>query len=475
MPLESDAISLALKPTSILDLPTEILDSIFSLFWESLPYYDGSSPSLFNDLGYIDWRCIEDSLVRGQGLHSIQNLRLVCHRFNFIASPILFPVIFVDLSQTSVDRFDAISRNPAIADGVRGIQLRLQYNIPDLAADLALFGERCSILLKHIDRVADYNSEGYFIQELCSMADTQNAKEYRMLQDLSLNCWFIRNAWGEFRNAWGELVNGLPPSPKRRHHVYRCPQHNDDDHDGHNIYEPQVTVQAPEQQQLLLQAYEQYQKVSAEQSRLLEDGSFVKSLAAAMARMPRATCLHLGDNAPTVPESIYNYKCLETVLEPDLFLRRLVAPAHWTQVESVTAERGTKLLPVSVLSEIPIALQQAGAQVRNISLGCFPNQLPNLHFLRPRQFMCGDLDPWKALNLACASLESFRVIYGDTYCQGSSPRSEDMISDESKTYLDNYLGAMLCGQSLEEVKRLMHRFSFDFNPPTPSRTSIWDF
>jgi len=75
-----------------------------------------------------------DSTDRRQ---TIQSARQVCQLFNQLASPLLCPILQVQLDQASLDLANDISRNPLIAAGVRGIQAVLDYRPEELATDLS--------------------------------------------------------------------------------------------------------------------------------------------------------------------------------------------------------------------------------------------------------------------------------------------------------------------------------------------------
>lgn len=67
------------------------------------------------------------------------SLRLACRALNVAASPLLMPLVDVDISQESLDRLDAISRNPLLARGVRALHVNLAFCPADLADSMASF------------------------------------------------------------------------------------------------------------------------------------------------------------------------------------------------------------------------------------------------------------------------------------------------------------------------------------------------
>ncbi|KAM0335671.1 hypothetical protein ACHAQA_000720 [Verticillium albo-atrum] len=417
---------------TMVNLPTEILHDIFDSFWERSVVIRGYHVDwgLSDDLGKVNWQFVNDRLAKGVGLEAIQNLRLVCSRFNHIASPLLFPVISVGINQESLDRLDAISRNPVFADSLRGVQVNLRYYVPELAFSLPLFRESCSRLLEDLSCTADYYSAPHIFRGLSPEEDTEDSREFSVLVDVMHSCILIDAAWDK---------------------LFKEPMEE----------KPQNNTMQSDDQQLLLEAFRMYIKAYEDQSQLLNNGTFVKTVAAAMARMPRAVCLSFSDSSP--PEKSFSEYLAErkSIFDfRDTFLRLLAAPSVWSAIESMTLDRGTEMLPVQIISDLPVALHQAGASLRELSLGCFPQQ-SNFYFLRPSPSVCAGADPWDALTAACSNLESFHFGRGGgDNLHGLTIRYEH-ISGDNKTNVERYLGAMLSSSHLEEVALDLRPFSLN--------------
>ncbi|KAJ4291419.1 hypothetical protein N0V88_006012 [Collariella sp. IMI 366227] len=93
---------------NILDLPDEILLEIFELV-EGFDL-DHSYPGYF-----------------GASRNDIKNSRLVCRRFCDVSSQLLVRLVRVRFDEPSLARLEAISRHPAIAKGVRVVQVVLHF------------------------------------------------------------------------------------------------------------------------------------------------------------------------------------------------------------------------------------------------------------------------------------------------------------------------------------------------------------
>lgn len=87
----------------------------------------------YDELRHLD---VKESNARRDMVH---NIRLVCRLFCSLATPLMFPILRVQLSQSSLDFADKISRTPQMAAGVRGIQVSLGYRPKEIADDMAQF------------------------------------------------------------------------------------------------------------------------------------------------------------------------------------------------------------------------------------------------------------------------------------------------------------------------------------------------
>ncbi|CAH0016655.1 unnamed protein product [Clonostachys rhizophaga] len=112
---------------SITDLPLEVLRGVFEFFQH--PATVGQSINL--ELIGMEFGVDQ--------LSDIQNLRLSCQLFNTLASPLLVPIIRVEVDQPSLDRVLALRGNPLVAAGVLAIQVELRYYFNVVAASLLEF------------------------------------------------------------------------------------------------------------------------------------------------------------------------------------------------------------------------------------------------------------------------------------------------------------------------------------------------
>jgi hypothetical protein len=109
------------RPLKITDLSLYILHCVFGYFQDVR----------INQGGAVNWDhysyspdCPNYTQERRE---SVRGVRLACRLFCHLATPLLYPVLKVSLSQSSLDLIDAFSRNPAMAGGIRGVMAMLDY------------------------------------------------------------------------------------------------------------------------------------------------------------------------------------------------------------------------------------------------------------------------------------------------------------------------------------------------------------
>lgn len=82
----------------------------------------------------------EDDPIREVKKQVIANARLACRRLHNIASRYFLQVIGVRLDNwSSLERIQAISRNPSVAGGVLGVEVNLSYRPGHVANDMDIF------------------------------------------------------------------------------------------------------------------------------------------------------------------------------------------------------------------------------------------------------------------------------------------------------------------------------------------------
>ncbi len=117
------------QPLKVTDLPLDILRLIFDRFQEPARGHPDHAVlwSEYNTAATCERR------------KTIASLRLTCRIFSQLASPLMFPVLRLQVTQFSLDLANNISRSPLLASGVRGILLSLAVWPKQLADDKTRF------------------------------------------------------------------------------------------------------------------------------------------------------------------------------------------------------------------------------------------------------------------------------------------------------------------------------------------------
>ncbi|KAI4601317.1 hypothetical protein KJ359_012507 [Pestalotiopsis sp. 9143b] len=218
-----------LRDLHILDLPEEILYHIFE--------HLRGAPSEVAAGGFSCSR---------YDAREIKNVRLTCRRFNGASSHLLLSFVTLDLDMASVSRIRAISKQPLVRKGVRGIKVRTRFYDENLARNLRDFA------MHNMAKVDRELSRLHGLRDL-SQSNT-NDKDFKKARSIM--------------ESWGKLVSDLDrPSPVQ---------------DSCSHYE-----------KLIIDAHKEYRARWKEQCDLLANGSFVKEVGQAISCIPSIAGIQL--------------------------------------------------------------------------------------------------------------------------------------------------------------------------------------
>lgn len=179
----------------------------------------------------------------------IQSARLTCRRFEANSSRFLIPLVRVEPQSASLRRLDRISQHPAIGGGVREVAIQLTYYDATLAFE-----------------IADFTSTN---------AERVESEKKTLLWLISHSC--------------------LPPGVSRQRGeaaVDRADAIMDSWENAGPVTPENLSPEEDQQYQDLLNvAFDKYRSRYLNQAGMLEDGTFIRAVAAAMAQMPRARTL----------------------------------------------------------------------------------------------------------------------------------------------------------------------------------------
>jgi hypothetical protein len=360
---------------------------------------------------------------------TIQSARLVCSLFNRLASPLLCPVVTVQLDRASLDRADEISRTPFIAEGVRSIDVVLHYRPKELADDMRRYKKQRRKDLRTFIHGCDYFAETWSLGEYDEDDETICKHPLRVYNKAIEHLCAASSAWKDYFNQ--SDVAAIDESTLR----YR---------------------------EILRRGHEEYRRKHEEQYWLIMNGSFVGTLASAISRMRRCGSLDFVDE---ISETIYlEPSSADPTLmstNPEELPRLMAAPFNWRTIEKVKG--GAELLPAQILSELPIAIHKAGATMSAINLRCFPTinncSMINLPNCSPA---------WPELRVACQHLTKFEL---DRNCHAVRylnllPEKEDPINE--------YFCSVLSGQGIEDVDLNFYAFNLNYTGDADEADGMYD-
>ncbi|KAI9163680.1 hypothetical protein HJFPF1_05302 [Paramyrothecium foliicola] len=395
--------------THILDLPYDILQLIVGCF-------DNAD---LKTRGQINWAVYENSHHRQNknllaNVQTIRSIRLVCRQLHNVASQLLCPVLPIDLNQESLDRARRLLQNPFISEGVRGVQLGLDYRPAELAHDIQRFAD-CR--MNDFRRIYFYSSYQY---ELHDGTDDEIEKAGTWTRHSQCTKEYTRMC-----SLWEDDISaGASRKPDEDVHPY---------------------------QRILRQTFAEYRQKHEEQLHLIESGSFVRAIGSLVTRLRNPVCLNFRDElcAFETPSSHSDWP--NVILEKALLARSMVKPQTWDTIQSLS--KGARLVPARILADLPIAIYKAGGRICGVRIDCFP--ILKDHDLLWSQKPGDALRQQRAdLGIALASLETFKFrcsrLNADVKRRHLTP---DIRSD-----IDGYLNAALGGHHLQEVDVDMRGF-----------------
>ncbi len=415
---------LRIRRLKVTDLPLEILRLIFDNF---------QGQAVKNGDRVVDWAIYRqpESL---DGPQTVRNARLVSRLFCELATPLMFPVLRVQISQSSLDLAEKISKCPRMAAGVRGIQVSLGYRPEELAYDILQFGET---------RLADLE----VLQKMCDAARTQRVTlghmvvDQQRLADLDKALLNMSDLWDDWVGYMDSV--GLSES------------------DSENTPPAKPLTQY---QDMLLTAHDEFALLHDEQYNLLHISTFLNTLVSAIRRMGNVRSLRFTDRMD--PQRL-NHDTPDNYLLPLIDMTRLhqflVAPLPWDVLENGPFGP-SEMTPAQLFWQLPIALHEAGVPLRELKIDVIP-VCPLASVLRPSYPTSATGNgpkkpaPWHKLSAACASLQSFELLGRNRVGFGYG-----QMGPEDCTDITHFVSAILASCTPHGLRTLI----LDFIPFDPS-------
>ncbi|TEY60335.1 hypothetical protein BOTCAL_0181g00030 [Botryotinia calthae] len=325
---------------------------------------------------------------------TIQSLLLVCRRFCNVSSPFLLPTVHVEMNAQSLARLDMISRHPTIGKGVRTVTV--------------------------INRFLNYTFDSF--------------EKFHRLKTKYLYCsldMVISDAVPADEGGESRMSREL----YRRYIL---------DRSGGSVNERIL------RQIFWEKAYERYKHFVVEQESITEEDVFLEGVGTAVARMPRATTLHISDRGRdyfhkgrprprlcSTSKFLFNYCENEDVLIDDIIKSKLFGYEDDFELH-FRADKGWTSPPAQVLLKLPGAIYKAGRSLENIFVEIKPPRGSNT---------LTSSEDFKKLSAATQRLKHFTFCYRWTYIE-----EDDEWSPRELNGLVRYLSAIVNTNALEKIE-----------------------
>jgi hypothetical protein len=417
-------------PRTVLDLPKEILLDIFCCFESGFPVHD---PSEY----YSSW-IAKDS----DRLEFLGNNRLVCRTFNRLISPLLCPVVSVSLCSGSIDRLEGLSRNPLIAQGIRGIKISLRFRPRAIATDFRRYQAYADSVLVKLRGECDWYIE---LQNYHEDDMSDDAVAWRNHHEAWPRIWNILKAWRDLSERRGSREDGL--------------QHTGlADKEGQRSSSDEGRETVDEAQAMLRRCFEKYAAAHADEARIVSNGSFVRSVVRALSRCGSLPFVWF--NEDRLGREGQNHKAITILTDKEALIHTLTCGHDWLSIESNLCkdDDDTELFfPASVLTGLPIACHSATVPLRGISVDCFP-------LLRGYRCLLSDLTQaddtfvsnlWAQFAAACHDLEIFNFGKRGMSCSPLRPARQ---SSSDLAMINGFISAAISGPHLQRFYLSMTPF-----------------
>lgn len=407
-----------LRHLGIVDLPMEILSHIFS--------YLQHQAIEVRDKNIIYWPSKVQSVANATGpLLTVYNARKVCRLFNTLASPLLCPILNLKIEQESLDRAENLLANPNIASGVTGIQVSLEYRPLELAESFRRFAIVRMGHLERLNREVDWSIGVTDEEDRESRPDHLRTGNYQEIHD----------AWNYFLS----ITEG---------EAYLFSDEEDEE-ENDRIYEPYgISTYLPDKAaveiwRIFCNGHREYVKLQKAQHDLIQSRTFVKTLSSLLAsrlNRPLALRMHTGFD----PDGLWNQDDAYKILTDNAELAKFLPTANtWSEMMH-TMRTPVMLHQIKILSELPIAMREAGVMLRHLAVNHLP-EYNSFSTICPGDNESLDSSAWEQLSAACQHLEVFQVEWGGRPARGS------FRYIDNQEYSERYVNSVLSSQQLEHA------------------------
>ncbi|CAH0023505.1 unnamed protein product [Clonostachys rhizophaga] len=334
------------KAAKLTDLSTELLVMILGHFQYSAP---------------IDGTFEEDIVPKfpEEDRQTVKSLRLVSRLFKDLASPLLCPVVRLQVDDASITRVQDIMANPLLASGVRAFSISLEYRPTLLARDFQTWLAR--------------NRQGMGIEPLNSeIAQNSNRLEHIEGSDPIRRADLLEESTS-LRAAGDRAKLYTVADMELRGLEFRDLEPRGLEHHG---YVNLTSIAGLEEgdiaryKELIQDSYAAFASAYEHQARLISSSSFARAVARLAAKARRPVALEFLEKVWSLPTPGRHET--QTVFRSEQLLHEfLAADVGWYMSDYAEANvRGE--IPVALIADLPLEISKAGGVLGGFQLHCPP-------------------------------------------------------------------------------------------------------
>ncbi|CAG9946319.1 unnamed protein product [Clonostachys rosea f. rosea IK726] len=393
------------EATKLTDLSTELLVMILRNFQYSAP---------------IDGTFEEDIVPKfpEEDRQTVQSLRLVSRLFNDLASPLLCPVVRLQVDHASIIRVRHITANPLVASGVRAFSISLEYRPTLLARDFQtwLRRNRQGMGVRLLTSEIAQNSS-----RLENVEDTDPMRRADLLEESTT----LRAAWRRVKlyTVADRELRGL----------------------GHQDYVSTISREGLKDEdiarykELIRDSHAAFASAYGHQARLTSSRSFARVVARLAAKARRPVALEFLKRVWSLPTRGRHET--RTVFRSEQLLHEFLAADVGWYMRDYAAGNVRGEIPIALIADLPREIFKAGGVLGGFQLHCPP--LPHHIELLPA--------PGAACSWFSRSFQHLKVLrVGCLNVEGEQDRFS-VVSDARKRIYEQFFIALLSAPRLKEV------------------------
>ncbi|CAG9941730.1 unnamed protein product [Clonostachys rosea f. rosea IK726] len=406
------------------------------------------APELLHRIfGFFKHPAIHDNRIKVEDINTrfadgdyetLKSLRLVCSLFNQVATVFLMPILRVQIDKPSLDRIHAISRNPLLGNGLRGIQVSVGCRFK---VHVSYREEFLSHQRRHVDQLLNYHA--FFLGHRVEDVTTETSPGCIWTEARFVMLERIRACVLACDRCLGRDVGAVPS-------ISSVPQSDLQD----VLKRPVEEALIDEHQEILCKAYEDYRRQYERDWPVISKGLLISALAKLLSGPCRSVSLSF-ERFNEWKQHWYSFNDKEASTK---WLARPKGLSEVSELEGKPIEDELKVYS-GLFWHLPIAISQTGSVLNSIQLhGPLVGYEYNIICPEDISPAIPDQPIWDQLQMACQNLQAFiltNVCFRYKLRHDRFPinfHSYEQQPIEEGVSIGKYIDTILSGKTLERVE-----------------------